>query len=51
MKKSRRGKSRTANERNMLINSTATEIPGSLAGPSMRVLLPNNCSGMFTIGL
>lgn len=51
MKKSRKGKSGTANVHNMLINSTATEIPGSLAGPRMRVLLANNFSGIFMIGL
>lgn len=51
MKKSKRRKSGTANVHNMLINSTAKEIPGSLAGPSMRVLLANNFSGMFMIDL
>lgn len=35
MKKSRKGKSGTANVHNMVINSTAKEIPGSLAGSSI----------------
>lgn len=47
VKRSKRGEPGTANGLNMLMNSTKTEIPG----PGVRVLLANNFSGIFKIGL
>jgi len=51
VKRGKTGEIGIANGYNMLIKSTKTEIPGSSPGPSMRVLLSNNFSAIFKIGL